>query len=445
MSRILIDLTDLELWSGHHGGTQRVAYGIAKNFYLDNDTIDQEVCFISFSSGQKAFYQTTFQPIYERVEALAEESSYVRPSAIGRRARLKRKLTPYVPEAIKRSPRARKVIKKSVVTSLQVVGKARATVGKMKISAPTRMQPVSFSSDDVVLILGKPWDDLNIQKTLSREKAIERFKLVQVVYDLIIPLNPQLHHPSLFKNYTQNMFEAVDASDLLLPISQSSLNDLKVFCKRLNLRLPKTKVIRLADQFSQVQSSMPDNRIADRFIACIGTMEIRKNHMLLYYSYKLAQQQSIELPQLVIVGSRGWLTGDLQYLIDKDPTLKDKIIILDNISDAGLSWIYQNCMFSVYPSMYEGWGLPVAESLAYGKLCVSSNVSSMPEIAGDLVDYFSPYDTAGCLAKIVEYSNLETLRARTAKLQAYKPTTWEQTTNQVQEAINKLIITEPER
>ncbi len=154
----------------------------------------------------------------------------------------------------------------------------------------------------------------------------------------------------------------------------------------------------------------------------------------------MGAQRSIDLPQLVIVGSRGWLSSDTQYLIEHDPDIKQKIIIIDNASDTDLDWVYRHCLFTVYPSMYEGWGLPVAESLAYGKMSVAAESTSIPEIAGDLIDYFSPYDAAGCLEKIVEYVNDSKRLGKERKLRAeFKPTTWQQTTDQVMAGIRRIV------
>jgi glycosyltransferase involved in cell wall biosynthesis len=442
VSRILIDLTDLELWNGHHGGTQRVVYGIAKNFYLQPAGSKPEVLFVAFSAHDKSFHYTSFEPIYERVEATkkaAEPAGSPGPS-ISLKSRLKQFVRPYVPEQVRTSPAARKAAVRSLKLATRAVQSARTARSKyQKQAVVTASPPVKFEPTDVVLMLGKPWDDLDIQRTLTAEKNKHNFKLVQVVYDLIICLQPQLHHPSLFTSYTQHMFEAVSASDLLLPISQSSANDLKEFSQRLNLKQPTTKVIRLGDEIIDETSQLaakPDARIQDQFIACVGTIEIRKNHMLLYYAYKLGLEQKLELPQLVIVGGRGWLSGDFQYLVEHDPAMKDKILILDTISDSGLSWIYRQCLFTVYPSMYEGWGLPVAESLAAGKLCLASSSSSIPEIAGDLIDYFSPYDPGQCLAMIVEYLNPVELSQKELQIKhTYKPVSWEDTYQQISKAI----------
>jgi glycosyltransferase involved in cell wall biosynthesis len=70
------------------------------------------------------------------------------------------------------------------------------------------------------------------------------------------------------------------------------------------------------------------------------------------------------------------------------------------LSDAELQQAYRCCLFTVFPSLCEGWGLPIAESLAHGKLCVASNRTSIPEVGGNLVDYFDPSNEEDALAKI---------------------------------------------
>lgn len=440
MSRILIDLTDLELWNGHHGGTQRVVYNISKYFYLERENLGKQVEFIIFSNKDDAFHTASFTGIYGKVESLKDAAGqHDGPLGLSRKTKLKHRLRPYVPETIRKSKKTRQAAISSISIGLKLSNKVRGASKSLKITPKALSERVTFQKDDTVLILGKPWDNLKIQDILSKQKNETGFKLVQVVYDLIISLQPQLHHPSLFTAYTQNMFNAVSNSDLLLPISKSSARDLNQFCKLLNLEAPKTEVIRLGDEIDDDSGddlAKPDKRIKDRFIACVGTIEIRKNHMLLYYAYKLGLSKDTDLPQLVIVGSRGWLSGDFQYLVGNDPELKDKILILDDISDKGLQWIYKNCLFTVYPSLYEGWGLPVAESLAYGKMCVASNSSSIPEIAGSLIDYFSPYNAEECMQKLITYQDKAELDKKTELLvKNYKPTTWQETSEQVLKSI----------
>jgi glycosyltransferase involved in cell wall biosynthesis len=96
------------------------------------------------------------------------------------------------------------------------------------------------------------------------------------------------------------------------------------------------------------------------------------------------------------------------------------------LSDAELDVAYHHCQFTLFPSLAEGWGLPVAESLAHGKFCLASNRTSIPEVGGDLIDYFDPSDDDDVVAKI-ERLLFEPgyLAAREARLRTeYCPGTW---------------------
>lgn len=399
--RIIVDLTDLLKWAGIHGGIQRVVYGISKELYLlNNDQV-----FVAFDEEQHRFYRTSFESILNSAE-VAKEAAEATEIAVNERLSLAKRL----------------------------LVKVRKRVSN-KVATPAEREWVEFHKGDTVLIMGMSWETPGIQDYLAKVRVHTQLKVVQVVYDLIICLYPHLHHPANIEPYTKNMVKVIKNSDLLLPISRSSDKDLRIFTKQQGLKLPKTKVIRLSDMSPSnklIKPANPSKEIAKDFIACIGTVEIRKNHTLLYYTYKLAVQKGISLPQLVIVGGRGWYTGDLQHLLDKDPEIQGKIVLLSNIDDGGLQWIFQNCLFTVYPSMYEGWGLPVAESLASGTPCIASGTSSVPEIAGDLVDYFSPYSTDDCLNLILKYLEPSYRNKKAAAIaDSFKPTSWQDTAHQV--------------
>lgn len=112
---------------------------------------------------------------------------------------------------------------------------------------------------------------------------------------------------------------------------------------------------------------------------------------------------------MVIAGRRGWQTDDLYDLMTTDPETAERFIFLHNADDQELSWLYKNCMFTVYPSHYEGWGLPVAESMHYRTPCIASEASSIPEIAGELVSYFNPSSSEECFTLLKAYSEPENL------------------------------------
>jgi len=99
--------------------------------------------------------------------------------------------------------------------------------------------------------------------------------------------------------------------------------------------------------------------------------------------------------------------------------------------------MYNNASFSVYPSQYEGWGLPIAESLMHGVPCIASHASSMAEIAPGLVDYVSPFDSAQLLDKMVYLSGRVGNQKRRQEIKnGYKPTSWRQTAMQITHTIS---------
>jgi hypothetical protein len=117
---------------------------------------------------------------------------------------------------------------------------------------------------------------------------------------------------------------------------------------------------------------------------------------------------------------------DFQRRLKVSANLDGHFVHLSNISDDALKRLYRDCLFTVFPSTYEGWGLPVAESLLFGKLCVSSNTTSMPEVGGDWAVYVDPHNVNDGYAAITA---LLDDRPRLAACEAdlrdhYQPMTW---------------------
>ena len=105
-------------------------------------------------------------------------------------------------------------------------------------------------------------------------------------------------------------------------------------------------------------------------------------------------------PQLVFAGKYGWKIDSFQKLLESDAALQQIVTIIPNLTDDDLAVLYQRCLFFVYPSLAEGWGLPVGEAAWFGKYSVVSSASSLPEVGGDLVDYVDPNNIDECTQSI---------------------------------------------
>jgi glycosyltransferase involved in cell wall biosynthesis len=234
-------------------------------------------------------------------------------------------------------------------------------------------------------------------------------------------------------------------ADLVLAVSESTKKDVTNWLKTKNLTIPRIEVFRLGEDFAAAEPKVPIDKQfiltgvkGGDYILCVGTIEARKNHSILYYTYKLAQAKGIELPKLLVVGRRGWRTDDIYDYITHDPDIKDQIIFLHDISDEELSWLYNNSLFTIYPSLYEGWGMPIAESIMRGVPCLASNTSSMIEVAPGYADYFTPMSTDELLNGIINMLRPGALDKKRKLIKSYKSTSWDDSFKQVQKYMEKL-------
>lgn len=302
---------------------------------------------------------------------------------------------------------------------------------------------VDMQPGDVMFVPWGEWWDPNFTACLMRHKK-SGVKLVQIIHDVGPTVWPQFFEQVKVTPESYNS-QIVPAADLVLAVSNNTKKELTQWLKEQKLHVPKIEVFRLGDELKVAKPLKPQEaRFAESklkgndYIMAVGTIEAKKNHMLLYYVYKLAAARGIDLPKLVIVGRRGWLTDQTYALMTLDPEVKDKFVFLHNASDEELSWLYDRCLFTVLASFHEGWGIPIAESLGRGVPCISSNTSSMVEIAEGMVEHFSPASPDECLALIQKMLVPRNLEAARKKVATYKNHTWDASNEQVMKMMKEL-------
>lgn len=319
---------------------------------------------------------------------------------------------------------------------IELVRKVQPTDLPGLTAAVTGVEPRPPGAGDYILILGEQWlypDSMSQIEALKDQCGV---RVASLIYDLVPFLTRQYHWEGFTDAFEKCILATARISDVLLSISESTQRDLIHVANQNDIQLAaRMGVVRLGDNFftPEMIKSAPSAPITD-YILCVGTIQPRKNHWLLVFAWKLLHAElGPRTPKLVILGNRGWHVDDLFYFVQNDPQLRDSIVFKTESSDLELVSYYQGCRFSLFPSFYEGWGLPVAESVSLGKFCIASNSSSMPEIAGDLIDYHSPYDSGELARRVLHYlQNPADLRAREQRIQAeYRTTTWKDFTRQL--------------
>lgn len=123
---------------------------------------------------------------------------------------------------------------------------------------------------------------------------------------------------------------------------------------------------------------MPD-RVQSNFFLSVGTIEPRKNQEFLVTAYENYRDRGNPPIPLVFAGKQGWLMDGFQARIQASEWADD-IHMLGYASERELAWLYTNCLANLYPSLYEGFGLPVLEGMSFGACTLASNTTSIPEI-----------------------------------------------------------------
>lgn len=145
------------------------------------------------------------------------------------------------------------------------------------------------------------------------------------------------------------------------------------------------------------------------FWLSVGTIEPRKNQRRLAQAYARYLKLGGKPMPLVLAGGRGWLMEDFQHHL-RELGITAQVIMTGYVSDEELIWLYRNCYGNLYPSLFEGFGLPVLEGMQFGAPTLVSNNSSLPEVAGTAAILIDAHDTEAWAAAMMQIANDRTLR-----------------------------------
>jgi len=262
---------------------------------------------------------------------------------------------------------------------------------------------------ETLVLPGATWAHPDVRR-LARRVHRGGGDVVSLVYDVLPAVYPEFFTPGHGRRFARFLEESPAFTSRFACISESTRSQLQQELAGRG-RIAACDVIPLAHEFlgyprddRSASASHPATLEAAGmpFVLCVGTMEIRKNGANLLRAWLRAREQlGPSAPRLVFAGRRGWKIGEFDRLLATEPALAASVVIRDDPSDADLAFLYQRCLFTVFVSFAEGWGLPMGESAWFGRHCVASSTTSMPEVCGPLFDYVAPDDVDGIAAAIV--------------------------------------------
>ncbi|HEY0319371.1 MAG TPA: glycosyltransferase family 1 protein [Pyrinomonadaceae bacterium] len=265
-----------------------------------------------------------------------------------------------------------------------------------------------------------------------------RCPAVVTIHDLSVLIHPHMHERRIVRRARRRLPIMARAATMIITATEHGKREV---CEHLGVEPDRVAVTPYAPrrnfrpvppaQAAEVRKRL---KVEDEFLLFVGTIEPRKNLLTLVRAYEEILRASPFRPQLVIAGREGWLMDDLFAYI-KGAGLQDRLRFTGYISDEDLSALYSSCRAFIYPSLYEGFGLPPLEAMACGAPVITSRIHSISEVVGRAAHLVEPTDARAMAQSIIRLlgDDAEREKLRTAARERAAEFTWEKTAEQTLE------------
>ena len=252
-----------------------------------------------------------------------------------------------------------------------------------------------------------------------------RKRLVVTIYDLTFVTHPEYHLPANVAHCLEGTRSAIERADMLIAISESVRRDL---IERMHAPAERIVVTPLAADPGLARVTDPAvldrarrrYRLPERFVLFLGAMEPRKNLLRLIEAWAALKPAVRRETALVVAGAQGWLNDSVRSRV-ATLELGDRVHLAGYVEGEDLAALYSLATVFAYPSLWEGFGLPVLEAMACGTPVLTSDISSLPEVAGAAAVLVPPTDVeaiADGLLRLLEDAALRADLAERGRRQA---------------------------
>ncbi len=289
---------------------------------------------------------------------------------------------------------------------------------------------LSLAPGDVFVNAQADWYHVDID-TLARLQRTIGLRHVVLCFDIIPILFPQWYKPKDARIFEEYFRRAFRSADRVVFNARSNAEAAGEYCRSQGFELGDRRIVPLgADIPSEraTPSNLPAGLEPGRFAAFVSTIEPRKNHQLLIDVWRhLVAEGVIEATgfKLVFAGRRGWKMDGFFERLEAEPEYGRSLIHLGAVPDGTLRSLYAGAAFTLYPSIYEGYGLPPTESMQAGTPVIASTGGALGEVVGANGVTLDPADSAGWLREmrrmIVDLAYREHWAAQA---RAYRPISW---------------------
>lgn len=254
-------------------------------------------------------------------------------------------------------------------------------------------------------------------------------KAVVFLHDLIPIQFPEYAHPREKALHERRLDHTLRYSQGIIVNSRCTESAVRAHAKRVGLPVPPILVAPLGHELPMVSQPSPEEKPRPPYFLVLGTIEPRKNHLLLLTLWReLVNRHGEATPQLVIIGRRGWECEQVVDLLERCEAIHPYLVEKNDASDDEVVSLLAGARALLMPSYAEGFGMPVQEALAIGTPVVSSPLPAIKEFAGEIPDYAEPHDGTRWLELIEDYAKPHSPQreAQRQRLQAFRHHTWQE-------------------
>ena len=263
-----------------------------------------------------------------------------------------------------------------------------------------------------------------------------------MLHDLIPITHPEYCRPGEADRHRARVDTLMRHATRIVTVSDATRQSLKNYVSNEGPAVPPCDVVPLGltpvfidhQAIPPVQSSIP-------YFVIVGTIEPRKNllHLLTVW-HRWTQEGRNPRARLVVVGRRGWENENILELLDRSKGLAPSVIEVASLGDAGMTALLKGAAALLAPSFVEGYGLPIAESLALGTPVIASDTGAHREAGGPFADYLDPLDGPGWMKALDDYLHPSSGRRqeRLEIMRNYKPESWGSHLSRVEKIVNQV-------
>lgn len=221
-------------------------------------------------------------------------------------------------------------------------------------------------------------------------------KSVTFVYDMVYKACPETVSRETMRMLKHNLVKSCERADHIITISEFSKMEI---IKYMNISEKKISIMPCGVDLTKYHNKHSKERVLEvmkyygitgEYILYLGTLEPRKNLIRLIEAYALLTLDMSNPPKLVIAGKKGWMYENIFEKVE-EYSLSQNVIFTDYVDENNIPILIQGAVCFVFPSIYEGFGLPPLEAMACGTPVIVSNKASLPEVVGNAGYYVDPY------------------------------------------------------